>query len=315
MAIDVEVGKGKMTISQLIEAIQEEIRERYPEFKIRIAGWFAYAMLYRPKYTLTHDDDPPWDHSGRLYIKCLTNPGIQYLTPYGDDMEKFTVANYNKLGDFLSEYTGQSNASFVSGCGLFYQTYEEDLRELVENWIDECLLEVFSQKRNRVMILQATRLDPDIPISSVQELFDFIDDVDTELEGEPLMMLRINVTYEMVERLSAENAQELLSQGLFEARKRHKQEITTAEQARLVEQANQSRAQELTDVMIRYLESLGIVLLRNSSENRYSGLRTIEKKTTYWKQVRSWLLELNETDKALVLKYGPFSNSIKEGRW
>ncbi|MDF2725769.1 MAG: hypothetical protein K0Q59_5447, partial [Paenibacillus sp.] len=59
--------------------------------------------------------------------------------------EAFVIEDYSKVEDFLEEYSGQTIASYVSGCGLFNQTYEDKYEEIINNFVTECYKEVLSE--------------------------------------------------------------------------------------------------------------------------------------------------------------------------
>ena len=62
---------------------------------------------------INHHSDPPWDHSGHAY-RHQTDPLV-------------LMTRYKTLQEWLDEaYTGNSRASFVSGMGLFWDTYGDD---------------------------------------------------------------------------------------------------------------------------------------------------------------------------------------------
>ncbi len=52
--------------------------------------------------------------------------------------EKYCLDEYPTFFDFVdNEYTGNSKASYVSGCGLFHEYYIEDLDYKTSNWISD----------------------------------------------------------------------------------------------------------------------------------------------------------------------------------
>lgn len=85
-------------LEEFLLTVRSEIEENYPNLRETVAQWFAYAILYKQKYIVDHDDDPNWDSSGSLRLT----------------RKAFSIDSYKSLEDFLSEYTGQSNASFLT---------------------------------------------------------------------------------------------------------------------------------------------------------------------------------------------------------
>jgi hypothetical protein len=80
-------------VTEIIEAIKEDI---------------TYNFITNSKY-LWKESGEEWDISG-------------YLT---NTYKKLKLSDYHKLNDFLEEYTGDSEATYISGMGLSYPTYGE----------------------------------------------------------------------------------------------------------------------------------------------------------------------------------------------
>ena len=70
-----------------------------------------HNFLTYPKRGLTHDYDPPYDHSGMTIVV------------YGD--ESYNENDFKTIGDFLEMYNGNSIATYTSGCGLTHETFGE----------------------------------------------------------------------------------------------------------------------------------------------------------------------------------------------
>lgn len=112
-----------MNIQDIQSIYEDRITKNYNNLLDIIAEKFAYSILYCSKFTVNHDDDPPYDCSG-----ILKN------TRLGLDIE-----DYKSLGDFLEEYTGDSYPSFVSGCGIRQQQYNEIFSEIVYSFVYETI--------------------------------------------------------------------------------------------------------------------------------------------------------------------------------
>jgi hypothetical protein len=75
---------------------------------------------------IVRDDDPPWDCSGSAR-RYQADPLM-------------LLSRHQTLEEWLtSEYTGNSRASYVSGMGLFWQTYEDDLNETIAEQVSELI--------------------------------------------------------------------------------------------------------------------------------------------------------------------------------
>ena len=96
-----------------------------------------YCFHTSTKYIITHDNDPPYDHSGML---LSTGKPLQY-----DD--------YDTIGDFLKEYTGETVPSFISGCGLSHTTYDEHFSEKIGETYDQVIYEFLSTLDENVLNL------------------------------------------------------------------------------------------------------------------------------------------------------------------
>jgi hypothetical protein len=88
--------------------------DRLTSFRAVVATWFATTILYCKRYSESHRGDPSWDCSGSVPIQG-----------------EFHLEDYAKLADFLPEFTGNSTATYISGCGMAHDTYEESLKNLV----------------------------------------------------------------------------------------------------------------------------------------------------------------------------------------
>ncbi|HZJ83426.1 MAG TPA: hypothetical protein VFD57_06425, partial [Clostridia bacterium] len=108
----------------LEKILEERIRFRYEkaehEYIQIVSEWFAYVILTRCRKIVDHKYDPPWDCSGNI----INTDG------------KFSLDDYPALLDFVeNEYSGNSRPSFISGCGIFYNTYSDELDDITRDWI------------------------------------------------------------------------------------------------------------------------------------------------------------------------------------
>ena len=115
-----------ISLEGIIEEVKVQRDYNLENFIQDVATSVAYDILFQTKYQITHDFDPPYDCSGKL------------ITIEGQD--RFYVKNYNMLGDFFEEYTGNTTATYWSGCGLSHDTYEKEYEELIRDYIYNSLL-------------------------------------------------------------------------------------------------------------------------------------------------------------------------------
>ena len=82
----------------------------------------AYRKIIKNFYTqdkveITHDYDPAYDCSGQAY----------------NTRKFYKLMDYEIFEDFLDEYTGSSRASYMSGCGLFWRTYSNEVEDEIRD--------------------------------------------------------------------------------------------------------------------------------------------------------------------------------------
>jgi hypothetical protein len=97
----------------------------------RLARWsmelFTEWLLDGKTFDVDHSFDPPGDHSGILICRMLT------------EEERREIMN-KTLGEWMrSQYSGNSTASYVSGCGLFHDDYQKVIEDYVQDRITEVL--------------------------------------------------------------------------------------------------------------------------------------------------------------------------------
>lgn len=106
------IKKIECELKEVVKKIETEIMQLLPPL-------LSYDLMTGSKRYISHDLDPPWDHSGTLF-SCSTNGN-------------FKLADYEKVEDFLEEYTGNSVATYISRHGLCHETY----REKYSGWLEE----------------------------------------------------------------------------------------------------------------------------------------------------------------------------------
>ncbi|WP_080873870.1 hypothetical protein [Oceanobacillus timonensis] len=113
----------EMDSTLLIKKIETDLHEVADQIETEIMQLFSpllsYDFMRGQKYYVSHEFDPPWDYSGTLF-RCQTD-------------ENFNLDDYEKVADFLEEYTGNRIATYQSHCGLFHETY----REKYSDWFEE----------------------------------------------------------------------------------------------------------------------------------------------------------------------------------
>lgn len=90
----------------------------------RVIDWFIRWVINAIDHQITYDYDPPWDHSGTVR-SIPTDPMI-------------LLTRHELLAHWLEEeHTGQSKATYLSGYGLHWLTFNDELSELVQEMVHE----------------------------------------------------------------------------------------------------------------------------------------------------------------------------------
>jgi hypothetical protein len=97
----------------------------------RLARWsmdlFTEWLLDGKTFDVDHSFDPPGDHSGILFCRKLT------------EEERREIMS-ETLGEWMrSQYSGNTTASYVSGCGLFHDNYQKVIEDYVQDRITDVL--------------------------------------------------------------------------------------------------------------------------------------------------------------------------------
>jgi hypothetical protein len=104
----------------------------------RLARWsmelFTEWLLDGVTFEVDHGFDPSWDHSGVLIHRKLT-----------EEEKKENMSG--TLGEWMrSQYSGNSTASFMSGCGMFHDNYENVIEDYIKDSIGEVLRSQVSEE-------------------------------------------------------------------------------------------------------------------------------------------------------------------------
>ena len=114
------LGVGDWIIPITDEIPDLEMTVQHREAYWEIAGkLFVRWVIKGIDRIHTHDDDPPWDHSGSIRNK-QADPMI-------------LLTRHTSLKDWAeTEYTGNSTASYESGYGLYWDTFDKEITSLIE---------------------------------------------------------------------------------------------------------------------------------------------------------------------------------------
>jgi len=121
------LGEGDWMIAMPAGYSELVVSTQWRDEIIEWAGTcFVRWVLNGTCYTIHHDNDPSWDHSGE--------PKKQNIDPL------ILKTLYSTLGDWLKEeYTGQGIPTYESHYGMSWETYSHALNEHVTECINELL--------------------------------------------------------------------------------------------------------------------------------------------------------------------------------
>lgn len=101
----------------------------------RVHDWFVRWVIKGIDHQVHHDYDPPWDHSGNA--KSIPTDSIILLT------------RHELLAEWLEEErTGQNPATYTSGYGLHWRTFDDELFELVQEMVHELVSSYWRRVHN-----------------------------------------------------------------------------------------------------------------------------------------------------------------------
>lgn len=152
--------------------LKKRMLEKYSkkEYIKDFAAWLVDAIEFGTKYDVDHDLDPPYDSSGRLV-----------------EVGSFNIDDYETVSDFFNEYTGQTEASYMSGCGFFHKTYDSEWDDFTSELSNKIFKEVISDiaRENKTIYLELLEeIEPEDSevFDEIQEFFcDFIYEFSSEI--------------------------------------------------------------------------------------------------------------------------------------
>lgn len=109
-----------MTEEMNLQTLPARLRAARNQLAEQICLLFAQWVQDGVRRTIDHDLDPPYDHSGRIRESVCTRAELLGLYP--------TLAEWME-----QEPTGNSEPTFLSGCGLYWTTYSQ---EVIDRWND-----------------------------------------------------------------------------------------------------------------------------------------------------------------------------------
>ena len=138
----------------------------------------AYRKIIKNFYTqdkieITHDYDPPFDCSGQAYRTH----------------EYYRLMDYQTFEDFLEEYNGASQASYMSGCGLFWRTYSDEIEDEIRDENYDYCKTILTNELNLPNIKWEEVKKKD----SSYSIHDYYDEFDNELYDDFILPIEYNL--------------------------------------------------------------------------------------------------------------------------
>jgi hypothetical protein len=129
---------------------------------------FSAWVLDGKTYEIDYSGDPPWDSSGRLVEQ--------------ESSEAERLHKYKTLGQWMEDcYTGQTTASYVSGCGLFHDSYSKQIEDEIGRLAEDFLIRERKIDKNDEVAVDLTVEDA---ISLQIEIIEAVTKIDTDLAWE-----------------------------------------------------------------------------------------------------------------------------------
>ncbi|GGP09034.1 hypothetical protein [Oceanobacillus neutriphilus] len=160
-----------MDSTLIIKKIERDLDEVAEQTETEIMQLFSsllsYDLMTGVKYYVSHEFDPPWDFSGTLF-RCQID-------------ENFNLADYEKVEEFLEEYTGNTVATYSSHYGLFHETYREKYSDWFEEQYRNAHYDYFNKLGNEVLELLAVKIYND-DYMETNDMHDLIYELISDIE-------------------------------------------------------------------------------------------------------------------------------------
>ncbi len=236
--------------------LKELFQENINDYIKTVSDWLAYIILTDNKKVVSHEDDPPWDYSGRLI----------------NLNDEYNLEDYTNLLDFVdNEYNGVSSPTFMSRIGLIHEDYFYDLERLTMEWMNKQLELVIKKLiaedskllKEWIEGLNESSFDIRNPSKIVEELHfedmlgDFLMLSSTDLQE---LVLYMDIKF-------------LYKKGESQAEERIRIERTKMEKERKKEIKKREKAEDILDKIkkrykLKYGEDLNVKIDKRLYENR-----------------------------------------------
>lgn len=159
-----------MNKNEIVEYVKSRIANKENEILDEVSKSVAYWVLTGCKYEIDYTENLPYDHSGEI-------------NRVDEQLDKNM---YETLGDFLEEYTGNKYATYCSGCGWGYDTYEKEIeyivRELIYPIVEECFNEIKESSPESINALTGLVLGEDDEYEIYEAFDDYLygEDIDAQ---------------------------------------------------------------------------------------------------------------------------------------
>lgn len=198
-------------------ALKNKIEDQIQDYIHKVSVWVAKLFIKNTKkYKLSHTQDPPWDHSGSLVL-------IGSL-----QLEEFRE---KRLRELLSQFNGNTTASFQSGCGFFHSTYEDVFFDMTLEWVYGLTESVASDLK---------KAGNSATVSMIQDL-----EANEDKWSDFVTDCVYIVTHEQMEKMQSVNIDFLYRLGKDQAQSQIGMERVEASKQQMEHQNNQQMADEI----------------------------------------------------------------------
>lgn len=187
-----------MTKKEIIEYVKQKIANKENEILNEVSKSVAYWVLTGCKYEIDYTENLPYDYSGEI-------------NRVSKQLDK---KDYETLGDFLEEYTGNKRATYCSGCGWSYDTYKDEIEyiimELMYPIIKECFEDIKESSPESINKLTELCIGEDDECEIYEEFKEciFYDNIEIQYFIEKWEKLNFNDIFERGEFLAKRQIEE-----------------------------------------------------------------------------------------------------------
>ena len=191
----------------LIETVEHKMKNNSDKINCYVERYVAWKLERGITiYEMTHEYDPHYDHSG---ILVHTNR----------EMNKNSIETFR---DFLEQYVGYSEASYISGIGLVYPDFETEIQEelilILKKIQYKTMREMFYGRKIDAIILDKLQYQEE-KIETEEELDELFYEILEEMNWDIEYLFEDQVLYELPIYIENKKLYEIYKKHEFEMKK------------------------------------------------------------------------------------------------